>query len=190
MNLAARLTLLLLLSGSGGVALAQKTTSASLNVSSSMTQNTCYINGVQQSGASVTSIAVRMPTVTRSDFASAGQLGPVVVGTTTGGFNISLTSCPANAKVALALDGTGSIDSATGTYKNTTTGGAANMNVQIVNAENGVNTALSPTGANNVTKTTNASGSTGFLLGVRYYASAAVSAGAFTATAGFNITYP
>lgn len=173
-----------------GHAFAQKTTSASLSVASSMTQNTCYINGVQQNGSSVASISIRLPTVSKADFSTAGKLGPVIVGTTSKGSNIALTSCPANTNVALALDGTGSIDTTTGTYKNTTTGGAGNMNVQVVNAESGINTALMPTGTNKITKTTDGTGAANFLLGARYYATAAVTAGQFTTTVGFNITYP
>ena len=175
---------------SSGQASAQKTTSANLSVSSTMTQNTCYINGVQQNGSAVASIAIRLPTMSKSDFAGAGKVGPVVVGTTSKGNNIALTSCPANTNVALALDGSGSIDAATGTYKNTTTGGAGNLNVLIVDAENGANTALSPTGINKITKITDGTGAASFLLGARYYATGAVTAGAFTATAGFNISYP
>lgn len=179
-----------LAAGLGSPLQAQKLATASLSVSSSMTQNTCYINGTQQNGTAVTRLSIQLPTVTKADFPSAGKLGPVVVGATTNGFNITLTSCPANTRVALSLDGSGSVDTLTGTYKNTHSSRAHDMNVLIVNAEGGANTALNPMGTNSIVKTTDEAGQAGFLLGARYYSVAPVTAGGVTATAGFNITYP
>lgn len=190
MKTSARLLSVALALGVCGPLHAQKVATASLSVASLMTQNTCYINGTQQNGSSVTSLSIQLPTVTKADFPSAGKLGPVVVGATTNGFNITLTACPANTRVALSLDGSGSVDTLTGTYKNTHTSRAHDMNVLIVNAEGGANTALNPMGTNSIVKTTDSTGQAGFLLGARYYSVAPVTAGGVSATAGFNITYP
>lgn len=160
-----------------------------INISGSVSDSTCKINGAVQNGSSVSTVSISLGTVSKADFAAAGKLGNVVTGTTASGYNIALTSCPASATVSLTLDGIGSIDAATGTYKNTTTGGASNMNAQIVNAEGGANTALDPFGSNKISKTTDASGAANFLLGARYYATGAATAGAFTTTAGFSIIY-
>lgn len=162
---------------------------ATIGVSGAVSDSTCKINGAVQNGSSVTSVTINLGSVSKADFAAAGKLGNVVTGTTTSGFNIALTSCPASAMLSLALDGTGSIDASTGTYKNTAAGGASNMNVQIVNAENSSNTPLNPFGSSSIGKITDASGSVNFLLGARYYATGAATAGAFTTTAGFSIIY-
>ena len=162
---------------------------ATVNVSGAVSDSTCKINGNIQNGSSVSSLSISLGAVSKADFAAAGKLGNVVTGTTASGFNIALTSCPASAMLSLALDGTGSIDASTGTYKNTVTGGASNMNVQIVNAENSSNTPLNPFGTSSIGKITDASGSVNFLLGARYYATGPATAGAFTTTAGFSIIY-
>ncbi|TXI65464.1 MAG: type 1 fimbrial protein [Limnohabitans sp.] len=162
---------------------------ATVNVSGAVSDSTCKINGNVQNGSSVSSLSISLGAVSKADFAAAGKLGNVVTGTTSAGYNIALSSCPANTTVSLTLDGIGSIDAATGTYKNTTAGGASNMNAQIVNAESGANTALDPFGSNKISKTTTASGTTNFLLGARYYATGAATAGAFSTTAGFSVIY-
>lgn len=160
-----------------------------LNLSGAVSDSTCRVNGNLQNGSSVSTLSINLGTVSKADFAAAGKLGQVVTGSSSNGYNVALTACPANATVILTLDGTGSIDAATGTYKNTAAGGASNMNVQIVNAENGVNTALQPHGGTRISKTTDASGAANFLLGARYYATGVATAGAFTTTAGFSIVY-
>ncbi|TXI65463.1 MAG: type 1 fimbrial protein [Limnohabitans sp.] len=160
-----------------------------INISGTVSDSTCKINGNAQNGTSVSSLTINLGTVSKADFAATGKLGNVVTGNTASGYNVALTSCPANATVSLTLDGIGSIDAATGTYKNTTSGGAGNINAQIVNAEGGANTALDPFGGNKISKTTDASGSANFLLGARYYATGAATAGSFTTTAGFSVIY-
>ena len=161
---------------------------ATINVSGNVTDSTCKINGVVQNGSSVSTISIALGTVSKADFAAAGKTGGIVTGATTSGYNVALTSCPVSSTVSLVLDGIGAIDSATSSYKNTTAG-ATNINAQIVNAEGGVNTVLDPQGLNKISKTTDAAGNANFLLGARFYATGAATAGAFTTTAGFTVIY-
>ena len=160
-----------------------------INVSGNVTDSTCKINGTAQNGTSVSTLSIALGTVSKADFAAAGKTGSVATGTTASGFNVALTACPVSSTVSLVLDGVGAIDTATSSYKNTTSGGATNINAQIVNAENGLNTVLDPQGLNKISKTTDAAGNANFLLGARFLATGAATAGAFTTTAGFTVVY-
>ena len=160
-----------------------------INITGAVSDSTCKINGTAQNGTSVTSLSIALGTVSKADFVVAGKTGSVATGTTSSGYNVALTACPVSSTVSLMLDGIGAIDTATSSYKNTTSGGAANINAQIVNAENGLNTLLDPRGANKITKTTDIAGNANFLLGARFVATGAATAGGFTTTAGFTVVY-
>ena len=160
-----------------------------INISGAVSDSTCKINGVTQNGTSVSTLTLALGTVSKADFAAAGKTGNVITGTNPGGYNVALSACPVSSTVSLVLDGIGAIDTVSNSYKNTASGGATNINAQIVNAEGGINTVLEPRGFNKITKTTDASGNANFLLGARFYATGAATAGAFTTTAGFTVIY-
>lgn len=159
-----------------------------ITVTGTVTSSTCKINGTTQNGTTVSNLTIPLGTVSAANFAESGKVGNVVTGST-GEFNVLLTACPSASTVSLVLDGTGAIDGNTNSYKNTATGGASNMNAQIVNAEGGANTVLSPSNGSGITKTTSASGDANFLLGARFLSTGVASAGAFTTVAGFSVVY-
>lgn len=161
-----------------------------ITVTGTVVTSTCKINGIQQNGSTVSNMSISLGTVATANFAEAGKVGGVVTGATTQGFNVALTGCPIASTVSLVLDGTGSIDVASHSFKNTATNGAAsNMNAQIVNAEGGVNTVLFPSTGTGITKTTDASGNANFLLGARFLSTGTATAGSFSTVAGFSVVY-
>lgn len=163
------------------------TVQQTLVVSSSMTQNTCYINGTSQTGASVAVLSLNLGTVPAASFAVAGRKGNVVSVSN----NVVLSNCPANISVMFSLDSAlGSWDASTKAYKNQSTVNAAtNIQAEILNAEGGANILLVPGGAG-VTKTTDGAGSAKFTIGSRFSSVGKVTPGQFSTTAWFNITYP
>jgi major type 1 subunit fimbrin (pilin) len=161
-----------------------------ITVTGTVVSSTCKINGVQQNGSTVSNMSISLGTVAAANFAEAGKVGGVVTGATTQGFNVALTGCPIASTVSLVLDGTGSIDVASRSFRNTaTTGAAMNMNAQIVNAEAGVNTVLFPSSGSGISKTTDASGNANFLLGARFLSTGTATAGSFSTVAGFSVVY-
>lgn len=163
------------------------TVQQSLNITSSLTQNTCYINGTSQTGASVAVLTLNLGTVHASNYTVAGKKGNVVSVSN----NVVLSNCPANISVMFSLDSAlGSWDASTKAYKNQTTSNAAtNIQAEILNAEGGANTLLVPGGAG-VTKTTDSTGAAKFTIGSRFSSVGKVTPGQFSTTAWFNITYP
>lgn len=160
-----------------------------INVTGTVTSSTCKINGSTQNGGTNASLTIPLGTVPAANFAEAGKTGSVVVGSTTQGFNVALTACPSASTVQLVLDGSGAIDATTNSFKNTVNGGASNMNAQIVNAEGGANTVLSPSNGSGISKQTDALGNANFLLGARFLSTGAATAGAFSTVAGFSVVY-
>lgn len=182
-----RLALSLMVLCLGLPAAVAATVQQTLMVSSSMTQNTCYINGTSQTGASVAVLSLNLGTVPAASFAVAGKKGRVVSVSN----NVVLSNCPANISVMFSLDSAlGSWDASTKAYKNQATSNAAtNIQAEILNAEGGANTLLVPGGAG-VTKTTDATGAAKFTIGSRFSSVGKVTPGQFSTTAWFNITYP
>ena len=158
-----------------------------MTVTSHMTQNTCYINGINQTGAPVTVLSLNMGTVSAGSFSNAGQRGNSVSVAN----NVVLTNCPAHIAVQFSLDSSmGSWDSVTKAYKNQlTTNAATNIQAEILNAEGGGNTLLVP-GGSGVKKITDSVGMAKFTIGSRFLSVGKVTAGQFSTTAWFNITYP
>jgi type 1 fimbria pilin len=156
-------------------------------VSSTMTQNTCHINGISQTGATVAVLSLNLGTVPASSFTTAGKRGNVVSVAN----NIVLSNCPAHISVVFSLDSSlGSWDTVTKAYKNQLASNAAtNIQAEILNAEQGKNTLLIPGGAG-VTKTTDSVGTTNFTIGSRFISVGKVTPGLFSTTTWFNITYP
>lgn len=158
-----------------------------MTVTSTMTQNTCYINGISQTGAMVAVLSLNLGTVPASSFSIAGKRGNVVSVAN----NVVLTNCPANISVVFSLDSSlGSWDAVTMAYKNQlSTNAASNIQAEILNAEEGKNTLLIPGGAG-VTKTTDSVGTTNFTIGSRFISVGKVTPGQFSTTTWFNIIYP
>lgn len=158
-----------------------------MTVTSTMTQNTCHINGISQTGATVAVLSLNLGAVPASSFTTAGKRGNVV----TVSNNVVLTNCPANINVVFSLDSSlGSWDSSTKAYKNQLTSNAAtNIQAEILDAEQGRNTLLIP-GSVGVTKTTDSVGTTNFTIGSRFVSVGKVTPGLFSTTTWFNITYP
>ena len=156
-------------------------------VTSTMTQNTCHINGISQTGATVAVLSLNLGTVPASSFTTAGKRGNVVSVAN----NIVLSNCPAHISVVFSLDSSlGSWDTVTKAYKNQLASNAAtNIQAEILNAEQGKNTLLIPGGAG-VTKTTDSVGTTNFTIGSRFISVGKVTPGLFSTTTWFNITYP
>lgn len=161
-----------------------------ITVTGTVVSSTCKINGITQNGTTVSNMSISLGTVPAANFAEAGKVGNVVTGATTQGFNVALTGCPIASTVSLVLDGSGSVDTATRSFKNTaTTGAATNMNAQILNAEAGASTVLFPSSGTGITKTTDASGNANFLLGARFLSTGTATAGSFSTVAGFSVVY-
>jgi type 1 fimbria pilin len=158
-----------------------------MTVTSTMIQNTCHINGISQTGATVAVLSLNLGAVPASSFTTAGKRGNVVSVAN----NVVLTNCPANISVVFSLDSSlGSWDSVTKAYRNQLTSNAAsNIQAEILDAEQGKNTLLIPGGVG-VTKTTDSVGTTNFTIGSRFISVGKVTPGLFSTTTWFNITYP
>jgi len=168
-------------------------TSAALNAylvlpNITITVPTCNIS----TGANQT---VTLPTVDSRLLATSGATAGLTP------FYITISNCPAGASIATNTFSGGTIDSNTGALSNTTSsknnaGGAANLEVQFLNG---------PGGSNNPGSVINLSQSTASAQGTstyplvnngatlnyyaQYLATGAVTAGVFTATVQYSITY-
>jgi type 1 fimbria pilin len=174
----------------GSVDSTSLTLNASLMLPSiTITVPTCTISA----GANQT---VTLPTIDSRLLATNGA----VAGLTP--FSITITNCPAGASIATNVFSGGSTDSTTGALTNTTasTGrnatGAANLEVQFLNGSGGSNKSGSVI---NLSQTTaSAQGTSTFPLVnngatlnyyAQYLATGTVTAGVFTATVQYGITY-
>ena len=165
-------------------------TDGTINMTGSLTASTCKINGVAQNGTSVTTLTFPLGTYSTSSFATAGTVGPMITNSTSG--QVILSSCPVNQAVTLVISpGTAAVDATNNAFQNTTTGGATNVEAQILNAATG--TVLVPTGTgaatSGISSNTGSGGSTTFSLGARFIATGQATAGQFTSNATFNILY-
>lgn len=150
---------------------------------------TCMINGTAQ-GSSVVAVPIYLGFVSAESYSSAGKFGGIIQNNANGGL-MMLTGCTANTSVVLTLDGTGNFNQVNNSYSNLIplgSGGALNLEVQIVNPLTQV--VLSPSGTNAIAVTTDSNGIASIPVGARFYSAGKVIPGLFTANAGFNLAYP
>lgn len=174
--------ILLVAAAAAGIAAASPAfaVDGTINFSGSVTGTTCRINGVTTGPAS---ISVTLPNVSTTSLSTVGATAGYTP------FAISLSQCAANTKATTYFEQGGNIDSATGNLKNTASGGAANVQIQLLNGDN---TAITLNGAtttlqNSKQITTNASG-VGTLNYVAQYIAPTGSAGAGTVTSSVTFT--
>jgi major type 1 subunit fimbrin (pilin) len=161
-----------------------------INMSGTLVGSTCKINGVTQTGSTVSTLSFDLGKLPVSTFSAAGIAGPTVTNSTSG--QVALTACPVTSPVTLVVNaGTGglsTVDLTNNGFKNTaTTAAATGVISQLIDAETG--NVLNVAQTTGISKTTDSTGAATFKLGSRFYSTAAATAGAFTATATFNIIY-
>lgn len=168
----------------GCVSLAALAADGSLTIAGTVTANTCTINGTAQ-GTSLVIVPIALGNVAATSFPGAGRTGGIVPSAS----GVNLTGCGSGTVVSFVLDGTGAIDTGTGTYTNqAATTPASNMAAQVMNTT--TQTAIAPNGSTNITVTADASGAATIPVGARFYSLGAVTPGNFSTVAGFNLLYP
>lgn len=137
-------------------------------------------------GGNTGNYTVTLPTVTKSTLSAANN----VAGDTK--FTINLTNCPAG-DVGVYYDNTNANINPAGRLNNTaTTGGATNVNIQLLNsAKTIIDLTKDQAGQNLVTsKITAAGGSANIDFYARYFATAAATSGSVSTTATYYVVYP
>ncbi|MDF3201802.1 fimbrial protein [Pseudomonas sp. 1912-s] len=154
-----------------------------INFNGELTAQTCTI---AVNGSVTPAVAtVTLPTVTTADLTAAGQ----TAGKT--GFNIQLSNCSGTAKTAAAFFEPGSsVDPVSGNLKNVS-GGASNVNFQLVDPVNGsVIKAGDTLQRTSTSRTTlNATGATTMPYAVQYYATGTTTAGTVVSSVTYSIDY-
>lgn len=153
-----------------------------INFQGQLTATTCTVVVNDQASP----VTVTLPTVSTSQLTTAGQ--------TTGqtGFNIQLTACSGTSTTASAFfNNDSNVDPTTFNLKNTATGGAQQVQLQLYDAQNG--NAIKVGDTSQLTATSqialNATGTTTLPYGVQYYATGATTPGIVTGQTTFNINY-
>ena len=152
-----------------------------INFTGQVTAQTCTING---NGTGTKNFTVTLPTVSASALPTAGS----VAGRTQ--FNIALSACtPSTGNVAAYFE-PGTSVAADGNLLNQSTGGAANVEFQLLNTDLSVIVAGAPAATQNSKKVALNSGAASLVYYSQYYATAAAAAGAATSIVQYDITYP
>lgn len=124
-----------------------------------------------------------LPTVANTVLKTAGN----TAGQTQ--FKIQLTSCNVGATAKTFFEQGANIDSTTGNLVNGATGGAGNVEIQLLNSDGATPiNLLSPT-SNTTSATVTANGSGTLTYFARYYATGASTAGAVSAAENYTIVY-
>lgn len=162
-------------------------TSLNLNASLNFAAMTVTVPACTVTAGS--NFTVTLPTVAASALATSGQ----VAGTTP--FSIALSGCPNGVSVATNVFSGGTVDASTGNLKNS--GGAANVEVQLLNGAGSSNAANYS--AINLSQTTASAQNSGlynivnnavtFNYYVQYYATGAATAGTVQSSVQYTITY-
>lgn len=151
-----------------------------VTITGKVVDQTCTVGGTAGN------YTVVLPTVGKSTLATAG--------TTNGDtkFTINLTNCPTG-NVGVYYDNTNANINAGGRLNNTvTTGGATNVNVQLLNsAKTVIDLTKDRSGQNLVTaNVATANGSANIDFFARYYATGTATAGDVSTTATYYVVYP
>lgn len=146
----------------------------------SITAQTCTING---NGAGAKDFTVKLPTVSASALATAGQ----TAGRTP--FTISLSACtPATGSVHTFFESGTTTDTQTGNLK-LATGGATNVQIGLLNGDTTPIKAGFTDASQNSQSVALASGSVTLPYFAQYVATGAATAGAATSTVQYTIAY-
>jgi major type 1 subunit fimbrin (pilin) len=180
----------MLVTGFGALALAPQAARAvdgTINITGTITANTCAING-----ASPSSTTVVLPTVQTSALTGGAAK---VAGSTP--FSLAATGCPVATGHTLTAYFEPGINIDTATHNLVSTGTAAGVQVQLLNGSGSTATAFSPILLGNAASTQNSGAFTVSATGTatlnyyaQYYASlATVSAGTVVSAATFTLIY-
>lgn len=192
MNLKPALLVATLAVACGALALAPASLAAvpdgTITFTGTVTAASCTVKGPTSAGSN--NFAVALPTVSANTLTANGT-GPYAASNT--GFTMTLSGCPAGAKVGAQFYSAANADTATGngTLKGT---GVAGVDVQLLDSTNTavtIGTAV-PTGNANVTdQTTVSSGGATLNYSAQYYATSAYAGagGAVSTTVNYVINY-
>ena len=144
--------------------------------------NTCTING---NGTGANNFTVALPSALSTQLATAGQ----TAGRTS--FQIALSGCPAATTVHTFYEAGATTDASSGRLNNTAAGGAANVQIQLLNGDTSVIKAGfsdGPTQQNSkpVNLSSNAATLTYY---AEYYATGEATAGAVSSSVAYTIVY-
>lgn len=156
-----------------------------INFNGELVNQTCTIavDGV----VTPTAATVTLPTVSTSQLTAAGQRA----GTT--GFNIQLTNCVGAATTAAAFFEAGStVDPVSGNLRNTT-GGATNVQLQLIDSGSATGAVIQAGNTNQRTQTTrntiDASGAANMPYAVQYFATGATTPGTVVSSVTYSVDY-
>ena len=153
-----------------------------ITINGKVTASTCVINSDNPD------FVVTLPTVSTTVLADTATAGRTP-------FTINLTGCTEATNVATYFEPGSTVDFATGRLNNTTTGGAANVQVQLLGSNNAVIPVLAGAGAG-VTQTnsqvvaTDGNGAAALNYYAEYYANGVVGAGAVNTSVQYTVIYP
>lgn len=162
-------------------AASQAASTGTITFNGELTASTCDVI-VDGQAADAT---VVLPTVSTNQLKTPAQ----VAGRT--GFNMALTNCTGTLKSASAFFEAGStVDTVNGRLKNTSTGGATNVSLQLLDGAN--SSVIQAGNQNQIIKNTYASvasGSATLPYAVQYYAEGATTAGLVKSSVVYSIMY-
>ncbi|MFE0500865.1 fimbrial protein [Lysobacter soli] len=152
-----------------------------INITGAVTSTTCRINGAN----SPATINVTLPSVSTAALNAAGR----TAGTTP--FAIVLSNCSAGINNAVTYFEAGpTIDTATGNLRNTTSGGAANVQVSLLNADATKISLQNAAGSQSSQQVAIANNGATLNYFAQYVANgAAAGAGAVTSNVTFSVVY-
>ncbi|SDC00632.1 major type 1 subunit fimbrin (pilin) [Cupriavidus sp. YR651] len=159
-----------------------------INITGALRGSTCKVNGTTPSGPSPVPVAVMMDTFATTSLRTAGD--------TTGlkGFRITLSDCdPATYKIKFDPSSATTVNTATGRLRNTTTGASAATLVEVEVLSNNLESINLLSNSGNTQEiivpppTGTSTVAAPFDFYVRYFATGAATAGAFTGTLPFSI---
>lgn len=154
-----------------------------VNFTGTVVAQTCQVNGAGV-GAQTTLPTVALPQVLTPTLVSSGA----TAGATT--FSIGITNCDSALKSVATLFSGSNIDSTTGNLKNTASGGANNVQLQLLNSDNSVIKLNQSTAAAQGSKSASLSGGAATLGYIAQYVSTGnTSAGAVASNVQFTMIY-
>lgn len=154
-----------------------------IDFSGQVSTQTCQVNG-SAAGTQVTLPTVTLPQVSAALLATNGA----VAGTTP--FSIDITGCDSALTTAATLFSGSNIDTTTSSLKNTTAGGAANVQLQLLNGDSTPIKLNGSTVATQGSKAATLSGGAATLNYIaRYRSLGNASAGAVTSNVQFTMIY-
>lgn len=170
-----------------GSSVANAESTGTINFNGELTDTTCNVN-IEGQGPDAT---VTLPTVSINELTQPGK--------TTGrtGFNMALTECTVAqggpSKVSAFFQAGETVDLSSGRLQNQTTGGATNVDLQLLDASNGYS-AIKVGNTSQVNDTAYvdidaANGTASIPYAVQYYATNATTAGKVTSSVVYNLQY-